>query len=95
MDCLRRGDAATHNRLIAARAPELDRMDAVMLAHFSTSIAAAEVRKMVGMTVLSAPDSAVRQMRLLIEGAACASVVRRAVRKLRAWVMADVRVRPA
>jgi Asp/Glu/hydantoin racemase len=70
MDSLRRGDAATHNRLIAERAPELDGMDAVMLAHFSTSIAAAEVRKKVGLTVLTAPDSAVRQMRQMIEGPA-------------------------
>ena len=43
MDALRKGDADRHNALIAARAPELAHCDAIMLAHFSTSRAAAAV----------------------------------------------------
>lgn len=68
MRLLRQGDADTHNRLVAARAPELAGMDAVMLAHFSTSRAAAAVRQAVTIPVLTAPDAAVDRMRAMIEG---------------------------
>ena len=68
IDSLRKGDAATHNRLVAERAPELDGFDAVMLAHFSTSVAAASVRQAIRSPVLTAPDSAVLLMRSLVEG---------------------------
>jgi Asp/Glu/hydantoin racemase len=68
IDSLRKGDAATHNRLLAERAPELDGFDAVMLAHFSTSVAAASVRGAINSPVLTAPDSAVLYMRSLVEG---------------------------
>jgi len=68
IDSLRKGDAATHNRLLAERAPELDGFDAVMLAHFSTSVAAASVREAINSPVLTAPDSAVLYMRSLVEG---------------------------
>jgi hypothetical protein len=64
---LRQGDAETHNRLLAERAPELDDRDALMLAHFSTSLAADAVRAKVRPPVLSAPQSAVMRMRGLIE----------------------------
>lgn len=70
IDSLRKGDAETHNRLLAARAPELEGMDAVMLAHFSTSIAAPAVREAIRSIVLTAPDSAVERMRALVEGTA-------------------------
>ena len=36
IDLLKRGDAESHNRLVAARAPELADHVAIMLAHFST-----------------------------------------------------------
>jgi Asp/Glu/hydantoin racemase len=68
MEHLRKGDADTHNRLLAERAPELDAMDAVMLAHFSTSIAAGAVRGKIRPTVLTAPHSAVQRMKHFIEG---------------------------
>jgi Asp/Glu/hydantoin racemase len=66
MDALRKGDAGTHNALVAARAPDLADCDAVMLAHFSTSRAAADVGKAISQPVLTAPDAAVDRMRAMI-----------------------------
>ncbi len=68
IDLMKRGDADSHNRLVAARAPELAGQDAIMLAHFSTSRAAKAVRKVVNVPVLTAPDAAVARMRSLVEG---------------------------
>ncbi|MGB3386762.1 MAG: aspartate/glutamate racemase family protein [Pseudaminobacter sp.] len=68
IDSLRAGDVETHNRLVAECAPELEGMDAVMLAHFSTSVAASAVRARIKVPVLTAPDSAVAHMRRLVEG---------------------------
>lgn len=68
IDLLRKGDAAAHNRLVAARAPELAKHDAIMLAHFSTSRAVEAVRAVVDVPVLSAPDAAVLRMRVLVNG---------------------------
>lgn len=70
IDLMKRGDADSHNRLVAARAPELAECDAIMLAHFSTSRAAAAVRAVVSVPVLTAPDTAVERMRGLVEGRA-------------------------
>lgn len=69
---LKGGDVESHNRLVAARAPELGDHDAIMLAHFSTSRAAEAVRAVVGVPVLTAPDAAVDRMREMIgaQGAA-------------------------
>jgi aspartate/glutamate racemase len=68
IDLLKRGDADSHNRLVAARAPEFAGHDAIMLAHFSTSRAADAVRGVVAVPVLTAPDAAVSRMRALVEG---------------------------
>jgi Asp/Glu/hydantoin racemase len=68
MTALRKGDAATHNRLIAERAPELAGFDTIMLAHFSTSRAQAELQERLHALVLSAPGAAVTRMRELIGG---------------------------
>lgn len=68
MTALRAGDAETHNRLIAESAYELDDVDTIMLAHFSTSQAADAVGKQVRVPVLSAPGAAVSRMRELVEG---------------------------
>lgn len=68
MTALRKGDAETHNRLIAERADGLDGFDTVMLAHFSTSRAAPLLQERVSIPVLSAPGAAVTRMRELIEG---------------------------
>jgi len=66
MDALRAGDAETHNRLVAARAPELADCDAIMLAHFSTSRAYDQTRALVDVPVLTSPDSAVDRMREML-----------------------------
>ncbi|HTH98395.1 MAG TPA: aspartate/glutamate racemase family protein [Stellaceae bacterium] len=68
IDALRKGDAETHNRLVAADAPKLCDMDAIMLAHFSTSRAASQVRKAVTIPVLTAPDAAVAKMKKRVAG---------------------------
>ncbi|MBN9245521.1 MAG: arylsulfatase [Mesorhizobium sp.] len=66
IDHLRKGDATTHNRLVAEKAPELDAYDAIMLAHFSTSRAAEAVRRAVRVPVLTAPEAAVDMMQGLV-----------------------------
>jgi len=68
IDLLRKGDADTHNRLIGERAPELEDCDAIMLAHFSTSRAAAKVRTAVTKPVMTAPHAAVDLMKQMVEG---------------------------
>jgi len=70
---LKGGDVESHNRLVAARAPEFAGYDAVMLAHFSTSRAAAAVRAVLDVPVLTAPGTAVVRMRSLVEGKATAA----------------------
>jgi Asp/Glu/hydantoin racemase len=66
---LRKGDAETHNRLVAERAGDFQGYDAVMLAHFSTSRAREAVQAKLNIPILSAPDAAVARMRALIEEA--------------------------
>jgi hypothetical protein len=66
MDALRKGDAETHNKLVAARAPELADCDAIMLAHFSTSRALERVSAAVAKPVLTAPDAAVDRMKAMV-----------------------------
>jgi len=66
MDALRKGDAQTHNELVAARAPELADCDAIMLAHFSTSRAFDLTRQAVKTPLLTSPDSAVDRLRDLV-----------------------------
>lgn len=68
MAALRAGDADTHNRLIADIAGHLAGFDTVMLAHFSTSRALDALSERLKVPVLSAPGSAVRRLRALVEG---------------------------
>ena len=68
MDALRKGDADTHNRLVAARAGELSDCDAIMLAHFSTSRALEKVSVAVSIPVLTAPDAAVDRLMAITAG---------------------------
>jgi Asp/Glu/hydantoin racemase len=67
MSALRAGDAETHNARIAARIDELDSVDAIMLAHFSTSRAQVAAQARTSIPVLSAPAAAVERLRTLIE----------------------------
>lgn len=67
MALLKGGDAESHNRLVAARAPELSDCDAIMLAHFSTSRAAEAVRRVTDRPILTAPHAAVDRMRAMVE----------------------------
>ena len=64
---LKGGDAEAHNRLVAARAPELSDCDAIMLAHFSTSRAAEAVRAVTDKPALTAPHAAVDRMRAMVD----------------------------
>lgn len=66
IDLLRKGDAEEHNRLVGEMSPRLAHVDALMLAHFSTSRAAAAVRTKVKVPVFSAPDAAVARMQTLV-----------------------------
>lgn len=68
IDLLRKGDAETHNRLVAKKASDMAGHDAIMLAHFSTSLAADRVREAVDIPVLTAPDAAVARMKELVVG---------------------------
>lgn len=67
MTALRAGDADSHNLRIAARIEELDGIDAIMLAHFSTSRAQAAVQAKTSVPVLTAPCSAVKHLRKLVQ----------------------------
>jgi hypothetical protein len=66
MAALQSGDGATHDRLIAEAAPRFADRDAVLLAHFSTSRAAATVQGAIKCSVLTAPGAAVRKLKGLI-----------------------------
>ena len=67
MPALNRGDAATHDALLADAAKTLKDCDAVMLAQFSTARARPAVEAVTGKTVLTSPDAAVRAMRVALE----------------------------
>ena len=69
MAALQAGDAKAHDAAIAARAPELGDCDAIMLAQFSMARAAPAVREIAKALVLTSPESAVRLLHRLVEGA--------------------------
>ena len=66
MKALQSGDAAEHDQLVAIAAPRFAEHDAVLLAHFSTSRAAAAVRAAVRCPVLTAPGAAVTKLKGMI-----------------------------
>jgi hypothetical protein len=57
IDRLRAGDAEIHNRLLAKSVHKHDRTDAIMLVHFSTSVAEASVQGRRAVPILSAPKT--------------------------------------
>jgi Asp/Glu/hydantoin racemase len=66
MKALQAGDGAEHDQLLAIAAPRFADHDAVLLAHFSTSRAAAAVKAAVRCPVLTAPAAAVGKLKGLI-----------------------------
>lgn len=66
MAALKKGDGATHDRLLAEAAPRLEGCDAIMLAHFSTARARDAVAAKVRVPVLTAPESAVLRLKSLV-----------------------------
>jgi Asp/Glu/hydantoin racemase len=66
MDALNAGDGERHDRLVAARAPELADYDAVLLAQFSMARAAPGVATTVQCPVLTSPQSAVEKLKAAI-----------------------------
>jgi rhodanese-related sulfurtransferase len=70
LDALNRGDAATHDRLVAAAAQRVAAdCDAIALAQFSLARAAPAVEHAVRIPVLTTPGSAVRAIRERVERA--------------------------
>lgn len=67
MDALRAGDVDGHNRRVADAAATLSGVDAIMLAHFSTSRAREAVQARVRVPVLTSPDAAVAALRRRME----------------------------
>jgi hypothetical protein len=63
IDALRGGDFETHNRLVAGAAEGLTDCSAIMLAHFSTSVALDAVRAKTTTPVLTSPEAAVHKLR--------------------------------
>ena len=66
MKALQAGDAVEHDQLLAIAAPRFADCDALLLAHFSTSRAAAAVTAAVRCPVLTAPGAAVTKLKGLI-----------------------------
>ena len=66
MTALNRGDAETHNALLAQAAPQLADCDAVMLAQFSTARAERAVAAALSIPVLTAPKAAVRKLQVAL-----------------------------
>ena len=66
MTALKAGDGATHDALVAAAAPRFGDCDAVLLAHFSTSRAAAAATAALGRPVLTSPGSAVAKLKAIL-----------------------------
>lgn len=67
MTALKSGDRATHDALLADAASRLGDVDAIMLAHFSTSRAMKAVCAVTSIPVLAAPRSAVLALRARLD----------------------------
>lgn len=63
----RAGEMEKHNRLVVEALPRLRGCDAIMLAHFSTSTALADVRARTTTPVFSAPEAAVLALKRAVE----------------------------
>ncbi len=66
MAALKAGDVELHNKLVAAKAHQMPKLDAIMLAHFSTSRAAPEARLGTSVPILTSPETAIAKLRRLV-----------------------------
>jgi hypothetical protein len=69
LPALDRGDTETHDRLVGRAAEAVKDCDVIALAQFSLARSAQLVAQATGKRVLTTPDSAVRKLRRLLEGA--------------------------
>lgn len=67
-DALARGDAATHDRLVAERARDITHCDAIVLAQFTLSRAVPAVQAVSRIPVFNSPGAAVARMRTMVRG---------------------------
>lgn len=67
-DALAGGDAATHDRLVAERARDIERCDAIVLAQFTLARAVPAVRSVNKMPIYDSPGAAVARMREMVGG---------------------------
>ncbi|MEM9681832.1 MAG: aspartate/glutamate racemase family protein [Pseudomonadota bacterium] len=65
MNLLQGGDRAAHDALVVDAAGSASDADAILLGQFSMGPTKAQVEERTGMTVLDAPDAAVRKLRAL------------------------------
>ena len=65
-DALARGDASTHDRLVAERAREVRDCDAIVLAQFTLSRAVPAVQAVTNVPVFNSPGAAVSKMREML-----------------------------
>lgn len=68
-DALAAGDAATHDRLVAERARDIDKCDAIVLAQFTLSRAVPAVRAVNQIPIYSSPGAAVARLRGMLGSA--------------------------
>lgn len=67
LDAKRAGDDETHNRLVAQTAATIQDADVILLAQFSMSGAAEDVRAETSVPVLSSPEAAIAEIRRRVE----------------------------
>jgi aspartate/glutamate racemase len=68
-DALARGDAATHDELVAERARDIRECDAIVLAQFTLSRAVHAVASVNKTPIYNSPGAAVARMREMVRGA--------------------------
>jgi hypothetical protein len=64
---LQKGDAETHDRLVAEAAAELMPCDALVLGQFSMASAARMIPPHAGCKILTSPDSAVERLKQVLQ----------------------------
>ncbi len=67
LEAKQRGDTATHDKLIADMAAQIEDADVILLAQFSMASAAEAARAITTIPILTSPDAAIQAMRLRVE----------------------------